>query len=166
LQPLYIHDDVSKDLMSAFDGATRALATHLRAELERRGRVGGTAEAHPSWRQTLELCIVAALGWLAADPERARLCVLAPLSAGPAARGRQQEAVGRLTALLWREIERSEAGAGGGGGQRLELACELYVGAAREAVFELLSTDRAGELQELAPRLRGMAWLIELQLPV
>jgi hypothetical protein len=165
LQPLYIHDDVSNDLISAFDGATEALAAHLRSELEHRGRVG-EAGAHPSWRQTLELCILAALGWLAADPERARLCVLAPLSAGPAARRRQQQAVRRLTALLRREIERSEASAGGEGGQRLELACELYVGAAREAVFELASTDRAGELQELAPRLRGMAWLIELQLPV
>jgi hypothetical protein len=157
LQPLYIHDDVSKELMSVFDGATEALAAHLRAELGLKVRA--------SWQQTLEVCIVAALAWFAADPERARLCVLAPLGAGPAVRRHQQDAVQRLSALLRREVE-WRTHMPGPGGPRLELACELFVGAAREAVFELLSTDRAGDLEALAPRLRGMTWLIELQLPV
>jgi AcrR family transcriptional regulator len=124
-----------------FLAAFEIVVAHLR-EL-----VAEAIEGIPGWPQQVLAASRAVLGFLASEPDLARLCLVESRSAGPAVAARFNEAVGELTPLLRQgRAERPE------GERPLPDSTEdTTIGALVSLTYRKAAAGEAGQLEELLP---------------
>jgi AcrR family transcriptional regulator len=108
------------------------------------------AEAGGSPQARLRAALSALLGFLADEPEVARMCVVEVLAAGPAARERRAATMDRLTELM--EAFLADAWPDRALG---EIAARALVGGAEEVVYGAVERGDAADLPRLADEIAG-----------
>jgi AcrR family transcriptional regulator len=103
------------------------------------------AEAGATPDRRLHIAVGALLGFLADEPDVARMCVVEVLAAGPAARERRAATMDRLAALMGHFL--SDARPDGGLG---EIAARALVGGGEEVVYGAVERGETAELPRLA----------------
>lgn len=135
-----LFDNKEQCFLAAYDEAVaQALARIERA---------CTAEAQGSPAQRLDAAIDALLGFLAEEPEVARLCVIEVLAAGPAGRQRRAATMDRLAELMAALLAEARPDRDLG-----PIAARALVGGAEEVLFTAIErgeTDLPALAQDIA----------------
>jgi AcrR family transcriptional regulator len=118
------------------------MAAYEAAALRLRDAVRAASREHEDFEGSVRAGIEALLGFLAAEPELARLLVVEVTGAGPTALRRRTEAVREFATMLART-----------GTHDAPLAAQVAVGGIWEVVHALVLEGRADELPELTEAL-------------
>jgi AcrR family transcriptional regulator len=123
-----------------FLAAFEVVVAHLR-EL-----AAAATEGVPGWPRQAVAATHAVLGFFAAEPDLARLCLVESRAAGPAVAARFNEAVGELVPLLRQgRAERPE-------GERLPDSTEdSTIGSLVSLVYRKVAAGEAAQLEQLLP---------------
>ena len=124
------------------------LATQEYAAEEALQRVVDAAEAVESWEQRVEAGLAAFLGYVAAEPDLARTCIVEALSAGPASVERYEEALEHFVALF--RLGRESAPHGDELPDTLE---EAIVGGLFWIVYQRIVAGETERIEGLLPEL-------------
>ena len=116
--------------------------------------VGEAVEPVDGWSQQAIAATRAVLGFFAAEPDLARLCLVESRAAGPAVTARFNEAAGELAPLLAQgRAERSE-------GERLPASTEdSTIGSLLSLVHRQVAAGEAEQLEDLLPECAELALL-------
>jgi AcrR family transcriptional regulator len=125
---------------------TRLSRTALRSVA---GRAEGLGTA--AWQEQLEAVFAGTLAFFSLEPALARTCVVEVLAAGPAARRRREEALGRLTSYV--ETLRLTHGE-----PMPPLAAEIIALGTTDLMYTRVARGEAEQLPDLLPELRQL-WL-------
>ena len=117
-----LFDKKEQCFLAAYDDALRQVFARVERACE--------AEAQAPPAQRLDAALDALLGFLAEEPDIARLCVVEVLAAGPAGRGRRAATMDRFAAMM--ESFHAEARPARGHGP---IAARALVGGAEEVIF-------------------------------
>lgn len=115
------------------------MAAYEAAAVRARDSVRIAARERDDWAESVRAGIGGLLGFLAAEPDLARLLVVEVNGAGPTALRRRTDAVREFAAMLARTGE-----------QEAPLPAQVAVGGIWEVVHSLVLEGRAGELPDLS----------------
>jgi AcrR family transcriptional regulator len=122
--------------LSAFDAA--------RDEVLNRVRESG-AELNGDWQERIEAGLAAFLGYVAEEPDLARMCMIEALSATPATTRRYEEALDTFVQLARRTLPADEG--------LPETIVETLVGGVAWIVYQQIRRGEAERAEELLPEL-------------
>ncbi|HEX2070695.1 MAG TPA: TetR/AcrR family transcriptional regulator [Thermoleophilaceae bacterium] len=108
-----------------------------------------------AWQEQLDAIFSCVLTFFSLEPALARTCLVEGLSAGPAARARRDDALGRFTSYV--EGLRLTHGE-----PMPPLAAELIVLGTSELIHTRVARDEAEQLPTLLPELRQL-WLVTVE---